>query len=155
MIADPSIDFSVQNANCDAAERASGDISEKVKKIMGSVAPNGLSSVTLTGGSNAAEQAVFEALIQRGTDTRFSVLGFKCSHHGDSLAFTQFAHPNVSVGLGWPCIDYPKTASEEEQSLSAVKQALDAKRMEGNPVGAIIIEPTNSGKGHTVSANFV
>jgi len=122
---------------------------------MGSVAPKGLKSVTLTGGNHAAEHAVFEALIQRGADQRFSVLGFNCSHHGNSLAFTQFAHPNVAVGLGWPCIDYPRAASEEEQSLSAVKKALDAKRAQGNPVGAVIIEPTNSGRGHSVSVSFV
>jgi 4-aminobutyrate aminotransferase-like enzyme len=43
---------------------------------LSSVAPGANKSVTLTGGRNAAEQAIFEAIIQRGDGKRYSVLGF-------------------------------------------------------------------------------
>jgi hypothetical protein len=115
LIANADLDFAIQNANFDAAERASGDISSKVQRIMGAVAPSGNKSVTLTGSRNAAEQAIFEAMIERGNDRRFTVLGFEGSCHGDSLAFAQFAHPQYSISLGWPTISYPTTS--EEQSL--------------------------------------
>ena len=97
----------------------------------------------MTGRRNAAEQAIFEAIIQRGTGQRYSVLGFEGQSHGDSLVFAQFAHPKYSLGLGWPAIAYPSNASDEEKSLAAAKAALDQKRAENNPVAAIIVEPTN------------
>lgn len=59
------------------------------------------------------------------------------------------------MSLGWPAIAYPTSASAEEQSLSAAKQALDKKRQQGNPVAAIIVEPTNSSTGHIASASFI
>jgi 4-aminobutyrate aminotransferase-like enzyme len=148
LLNNPEIDFAIQNANIDAGERATGDITARVQKILGSVAPAGNKSITLTGGSNAAEQAIFEAIIERGANQRYSVLGFEGQCHGDSLVFAQFAHPSHSMSLGWPTIAYPTSASAEEQSLSAVKKALDQKREQGNPVAAIIIEPTNSSTGH-------
>lgn len=111
--------------------------------------------MTLTGGRNAAEQAIFEAIIQRGDAKRYSVLGFGGQSHGDSLVFAQFAHPKHSLGLGWPTISFPSNASEEERSLSAAKQALEQKRAENNPVAAIIIEPTNSTTGQVASHSFI
>lgn len=71
---------------------------------MGSVAPQGNKSVTLTGGRNAVEYAIFEAMIERGSNTRFSALGFTGSNHGNSLVLLQFAHPTHTLSLGWPSI---------------------------------------------------
>jgi 4-aminobutyrate aminotransferase-like enzyme len=59
------------------------------------------------------------------------------------------------MSLGWPTISYPSSAQAEEQSLSAAKRALDQKKEQGNPVAAIIIEPTNSSTGHVASAAFI
>lgn len=120
---------------------------------MGSVAPGQNKAVTLTGARNPAELAIFEAMIERGSDKRFSVLGFEGQCHGDSLVFAQFAHPKFSVNLGWPVVDYP--TSKEEQSLSEVKATLDHKRSQGSPVAAIIVEPTNSSSGHVASDKFI
>ena len=41
--------------------------------------------MTLVGGRNAVEHAVFEAMIERGSDSRFTALGFSGSSHGNSL----------------------------------------------------------------------
>ena len=88
------------------------------------LAPKGLSSVTLTGGSNAVEQAIFAAMQERGSDVRLSVMGFNGSNHGNSLALTQFAHPSMSLQLGWPSIEYPESAAHEAQILEKIKQTL-------------------------------
>ena len=112
-------------------------------------------SVTLTGSKNAVEQAVFEAMIERGSNSRFTALGFTGSNVGNSLVLVQFAYPNHALSLGWPSIQYPNGANVESQSLSSVKNALDNKRRDGHPVAALVIEPTNSATGHTVSDSFI
>jgi hypothetical protein len=76
LVNDPTIDFAIQNANLDAAERATTKGADKLKQLLSQVAPGANKSVTLTGRRNASEQAIFEAIIQRGTGQRFSVLGF-------------------------------------------------------------------------------
>ena len=111
--------------------------------------------MTLTGASNPVESAIFKAMIDRGADQRFSVIGFEGACHGDSLVFAQFAHPKYSVSLGWPVIAYPSSQAEAEQSLSAVKQALDERRAAGNPVAAIVVEPTNQSHGHVAPNDFI
>ena len=82
-----------------------------VESIMGKVAPQGgKPSVTLTGSRNAVEQAIFEAMIERGSNTRFSALGFTGSQSGNSLVLVQFAYPGHAMSLGWPSIKYPTSA---------------------------------------------
>jgi len=50
---------------------------------------------------------------ERGSDARFTALGFEGSMHGNSLALTQFAHPGMSLQLGWPAAKYPEGAASE------------------------------------------
>ena len=80
---------------------------------------------------------------ERGSDARFSALGFEGSHHGNSLALAQFAHPSMSLQLGWPSAKYPESAGQEAEILEGVRSAIAAKRDEASPVAAIVIEPTN------------
>ena len=119
------------------------------------LAPGGLSHVTLTGGSNAVEQAIFAAMQERGSDPRFSVMGFNGSNHGNSLALTQFAHPTMSLQLGWPSIRYPESSTQESEILDEVRSTLQSKREASSPVAAILIEPTNAQSGHVASAGFI
>jgi len=91
----------------------------------------------------------------RGHGKRQSCLGFSDSQHGNSLVLTQFAHPECGPSLGWPSVDYPKNAQEEEQSLESVRQKLQASSDSGVPVAAIIIEPTAAQSGHSASLSFL
>lgn len=50
---------------------------------------------------------------ERGADSRFSALGFENSMHGNSLALAQFAHPGMSLQMGWPSVKYPENAGQE------------------------------------------
>ena len=80
---------------------------------------------------------------ERGSDARFSALGFEGSNHGNSLALTQFAHPSMSLQLGWPSVKYPENPAAECKILESVRKAISEKRNESAPVAAIVIEPTN------------
>ena len=64
---------------------------------------------------------------ERGDD-RMSALGFEGSFHGNSLALTQFAHPGMSLQLGWPSVKYPESAAQEAQILESVRSAVAQKR---------------------------
>ena len=105
-------DTNVINGNLDAASRVDGDFADRVSDALDSVAPRDLPAVTLTGKGNAVEQAIFAAMRERGDD-RMSALGFEGSFHGNSLALTQFAHPGMSLQLGWPSVKYPESAAQE------------------------------------------
>ena len=85
------------NGALDQSERAEKDAGDLVQEVLLPLAPKGLSSVTLTGGSNAVEQAIFAAMQERGADARSSVMGFNGANHGNTLALTQFAHPSMSL----------------------------------------------------------
>ena len=115
-----------------------------VQEVLTPLAPAGLSHVTLTSGSNAVEQAIFAAMQERGSDPRFSVMGFTGSNHGNSLALTQFAHPNMSLQLGWPSMTYPESTAQEAEILESIKSTLSSKSEASEPVAAIVIEPTNA-----------
>ena len=104
-------DANVINANLDAGSRVDGDFADRVSDALDSVAPRGLPAITLTGRNNAVEQAIFASMRERGSDARLSALGFEGSFHGNSLALTQFAHPGMSLQLGWPSVKYPETAA--------------------------------------------
>lgn len=92
---------------------------------------------------------------ERGADPRFSALGFEGSHHGNSLVLTQFAHPKMSLQMGWPSVKYPESAAAESQILESIRQAITAKRNESSPVAAIVIEPTNYQSGYVASDSFM
>lgn len=143
------------NGGLDQGERAGADAGDLVQDVLMPLAPEGLSSVTLTDGSSAVEKAIFAAMRERGSDTRFSVMGFNGANHGNSLALTQFAHPNMSLQLGWPSIKYPESVAQESQILDEVRSTLKAKREASEPVAAILIEPTNAQSGHSASAGFI
>lgn len=81
------------NDNLTADNIATADFSKKVRDTLLPLAPNDLKSITLIEGRHAAEFAVYEAMAERGRNHKFTCLGFKGTHHGNSLVLTQFAHP--------------------------------------------------------------
>ena len=60
---------------------------------------------------------------------------------------TQFAHPNMSMSMGWPCLNYP---TSDEQTLDEVRSAL----MQGD-IAAVMMEPVNWQTGAVVSSNLI
>lgn len=90
-------DGNVINAGLDAGSRAEGDFADRAGDALDRVAPRGLCNINFTGRNNAVEQAIFAAMRERGSDARLSALGFEGSHHGNSLALAQFAHPRMSL----------------------------------------------------------
>lgn len=155
IVSNKQFDAFIINGNLDAAERADDAFVTRAGDALDAVAPQGLSAVTLTGPNNAVESAIFAAMRERGADARMSALGFEGSHHGNSLALAQFAHPNMSLQLGWPSVKYPENAGQESQILDSIRSAISKKRDESSPVAAIVIEPTNAQSGYTASSNFM
>ena len=84
-----------------------------------------------------------------------TAMGFAGSNHGNSLVLTQFAHPGMSLNLGWPSVAYPESVADEASILESIKSTLASKRDAGQPVAAIVIEPTNAQSGHVASAGFM
>ena len=117
-------DFQVLNGNLDASSRVDGDYADRASDELDSVAPRGLPQVTFTGPNGQVEQAIFAAMRERGSDERFSALGFQNSNHGNSLALTQFAHPKMSLNLGWPSVPYPESSAQEGQILENIRTAI-------------------------------
>ena len=95
------LDFSIINSNLDSSERPGRDLINLIGDVLEPHAPNGLSAVTLTTQSNAVEQAVSDAIQERGSDPSTAVLGFTGSSHGASLALAQFGTENNSSSFGW------------------------------------------------------
>ena len=104
-------DVNILNSNLDAAERAESDYADRAGDLLDDIAPRGLPAVTFAGASNVVEQAIFAAMRERGADPRMSALGFEGSFHGNSLALTQFAHPGMSLQMGWPSVKYPESSA--------------------------------------------
>ena len=148
-------DVNVLNAGLDAAERVESNFADHAGDALDSVAPRGLSAITFSGSSSAVELAIFDAMRIRGSDARFSALGFEGSNHGNTIALTQFAHPKMSLQLGWPSASYPESAAQEAQVLESIRASVTQKRNESAPVAAIVIEPTNAQSGYVASANFM
>ena len=69
-------DSMILNGNLDASSRVDGDFADRASDALDSIAPRGLPSVTFTGPNGAVEQAIFTAMRERGSDARFSALGF-------------------------------------------------------------------------------
>ena len=155
LVRNTQFDAAVINSNLDAGERADADYADRAKDALSSVAPRGLSNVTFAAPGNAVEQAIFAAMRQRGGDSRLTALGFEGSHHGNSLALTQFAHPKMSLDLGWPSVKYPESAAQEAPVLESIRSAIAAKREASAPVAAIVIEPTNYQSGYVASESFL
>jgi acetylornithine/succinyldiaminopimelate/putrescine aminotransferase len=74
-------------------------------------------------------------------------MGFHGSNHGQGLAMSQFAHPTMSLKLGWPVLEYP---SNEEQSLEEAR-----KTLKSNKISAVVIEPTNWQTGLVASDSYI
>lgn len=119
-----SFDGNIINAALDANSHVDGDFADRASDALDSVAPNGLSQVTFTGPNNAVEQAIFAAMKERGSDARFCALGFEGSYHGNSLVLAQFAHPDMSLSLGWPSVKYPENTAQEAQILDGLRSAV-------------------------------
>jgi len=97
------IDTFIMNNQLAADFTFSANLAEKLRESFASIAPKGLNGVTLVNGQNAVEQAVFDAMSERGIQ-EFSVLGFENSYHGNSLALAAFAHPRMAPDMGWPAV---------------------------------------------------
>jgi len=59
-------DQHVINSAVDAGQVVLAGLPERVNKVFGSVAPKGLPGVNLTGGKNATEHAIMDAMRVRG-----------------------------------------------------------------------------------------
>jgi len=93
---------------------------------------------------------------ERDTKGEHTALGFSGSYTGNSIALNQFAAPDMSLsGLGWPSVEYPDSAAAEAQVLESVRDSLRLKKEAGEPVAAIVIEPTNWQTGHVASESFI
>ena len=128
IVRNKKFDANVINGNLDAADRVDDDFADRASDALDSIAPRGLQAVTFTGPNSAVELAIFQAMRERGSDARFSALGFEGSNHGNSLALAQFAHPGMSLQLGWPSVKYPENAAAEGQILESVRKAISEKR---------------------------
>lgn len=141
-------DNAINNAALDASHYSPAELAEKARAVLGPLAPARLQAITLVDGRNATEHAIMDALNKREGDLK--VLGFAGSNHGHGLALTQFAHPNMSLGMGWPVVDFPSTDSQESQALEAARNEMRAQK-----VGAVVIEPTHWQSGAAASDNFI
>ena len=56
------LDAALINSGLDQSERAGADAGDMVQEVLMPLAPAGLTSVTLTEGQNAVEQAIFAAM---------------------------------------------------------------------------------------------
>ena len=102
------------NSNLEAAAITSSNFVSQVQKAFSSIQPQHLNTVTLTGGRNATEHAILDAFKVRGGNTRnLTVLGFTGANHGHGIAMQQFAHPNMSLSLGWPSLNYPTSSGQD------------------------------------------
>lgn len=81
-------DANIINGSLDATDRVDGDFADRASDELDSIAPRGLPNVTFTGPNSAVEQAILQAMRERGADSRFTALGFEGSHHGNSLVLT-------------------------------------------------------------------
>jgi len=136
----------VINANLDAAQIASSNFNELASKVLNSIRPSDrLQGATLTGGRSATELALLDAFrLRKGTN---SAIGFGGSNHGQGLSMTQFAHPGMSMSMGWPCLNYP---TSDEQTLDEVRTNL----RNGN-VAAVMLEPVNWQTGAVISSKLI
>lgn len=150
-----NLDAAVINGTLDGSERAGADAADLVQSTFEKIAPAGLHAVTLTETGNAVEQAIFSAMRKRGADPRFTAMGFTGSNHGNSLVLAQFSHPGKSLDLGWPSMTYPENVGQEAQILDKIRGSLQTHRNAGQPVAAIVIEPTNQLTGYVASAGFL
>jgi hypothetical protein len=76
----------------------------------------------LTGGRNSTEHAILDAFKVRGGNPRnLTVLGFTGANHGHGIAMQQFAHPSMSLSLGWPSLKYPTSSAQDSQTLDEVR----------------------------------
>lgn len=113
MVRGSKFDSNIINGSLDAVDRVDSDFADRASDALDSVAPRGLPNVTFTGSSNAVEQAIFQAMRERGSDPRFTALGFEDSYSGNSMVLTQLSQPQMSLSLGWPSVKYPANAAAE------------------------------------------
>lgn len=115
---------------------------------MRQLAPNSLQHCRLTGGRSATELAVIDAFKRRQGKNK--ALGFAGASHGQGLAMSQFAHPNMSLGaLNWPVLNYPANGTSDEQVLDSVRKAIT------NDVAVVLVEPVNWQSGNQMSGSLI
>lgn len=148
MVDNKAWDHCVINSNLDAGVVATGAFPEFAHKLLSSIAPSRhLQSITLTGGRNATEHALMDAF--RNRQGKSSALGFAGANHGQGLAMTQFAHPQMSMSMGWPCLNYPRSSDPEAQTLEQIRSAVS------NDVAAVLVEPVNWQTGEMMSSSLI
>jgi acetylornithine/succinyldiaminopimelate/putrescine aminotransferase len=74
-------------------------------------------------------------------------IGFGGSNHGQGLSMTQFAHPGMSMTMGWPCLSYP---TSDEKTLDEVRNALTQ-----GDIAAVMLEPVNWQTGAVISSSLI
>lgn len=118
------------------------------------LAPEGLESVVLTRGGQAAEKAILAAFAERGR-ANWTAIGFDGATHGNhtSLALSGFRGSPKLPHLNWPVLKYPKAGSES-QTLDSILKAMKEGKDNNTPVGAVVIEPFQSTTGHQASEQF-
>ena len=65
----------------------------------------------------------------------------------------QFAHPNMSMTLNWPVLDYPQSNSEE-QTLDKIRSSIQSQKSSA-PVAAVLLEPVNWQTGSSMRQSFI
>ena len=81
-------------------------------------------------------------------DGKRLALGFAGASHGQGLAMTQFAHPEMANSLGWPVLKYPQGESDA-QVLDSVRAALS------NDVAVVVVEPIHWQSGNQMSSDLI
>jgi 4-aminobutyrate aminotransferase/(S)-3-amino-2-methylpropionate transaminase len=143
------------------------DYADILRNVVMPIAPAGMRQVFLNDGSTtvANENALSVSLIKYGKDhgiddlSQLTVLGFKTSHHGNSISTLSCSDPSINVrGVpthDWPIADFPKlqypiakfeheNRSEEDRCLEKVRQMIVKQREMKKEIGAMIIEPIGS-----------
>lgn len=135
----------VVNAGLDAAAVSSIGFSNKASDLMRALKPGQMfDHCRLTGGRSATELAVMDAF-QRREGKKLAV-GFAGASHGQGLAMTQFAHPEMSLGMGWPALTH---GGSDEQVLDNLRNAMS------NDVAVVLVEPVNWQTGNKFSTNLL
>lgn len=62
---------------------------------------------------------------------------------------SQFAHPEMSLGMNWPVLKYPGAGESDEQVLDNIRNAMS------NDVAVVMVEPVNWASGNQMSNDLI
>ena len=66
-----------------------------------------------------------------------------------------FESKNRFPNLGWPSLPYPTSEDNESQTLEQIRTLLRDNRSGNKPIAAVVIEPTQTKTGYSVSDRFL